>query len=115
VQIYKSDLKNAKQKLAEVVIDMRREMNKDEHALILRGHLEQIDPNFFYTVRQLAPTLTEKELHLVALIRSDLSIKEIASILNKSPKAVEMDRYRIRIKLGIKSNQNIQEFLKKLS
>jgi DNA-binding CsgD family transcriptional regulator len=114
VQVYKTNPTNAKRMLAEVVIDMRREMNKDEHTLILRSHLEQVDPHFFYSIRQLAPTITEKELQLVALIRSDLSIKEIASILNKSSKAIEMDRYRVRIKLGLKSNQNIQDFLRKL-
>jgi DNA-binding CsgD family transcriptional regulator len=113
--IYKSNLSNVKQKLVEVVLDMRRDINKDEHTLILRENLEKVDPHFFYSLKQLAPSLTQKEVQLVALIRSNLTIKEIASILNKSTKAIEMDRYRIRIKLGLQTNENIREFLAKLS
>ena len=115
IAIYKSNLSNIKQKLAEVVLDMRRDINKDEHTLILHEHLEQVDPHFFYSLKQTAPSLSQKEVQLVALIRSNLSIKEIASILNKSPKAIEMDRYRIRMKLGLHTNESIQEFLEKLS
>ncbi|GEM_PF-578939 len=56
------------------------------------------------------PDLTTNEKRLCSLLRINLSSKEIASLNNTSYKAVEMARYRLRKKLMIDANANLNEF-----
>jgi PiT family inorganic phosphate transporter len=58
------------------------------------------------------PSLTENEKRLISLLRLNLSSKEIASILNISPKSVEMNRYRLRKKLKVDPKINLNDFIR---
>ena len=67
---------------------------------------------FYSNLRTKYPRLTPNEVRLTALIRLDLSSKEIASILNISSKSVEMNRYRLRKKLQLSAKINLSEFIR---
>jgi len=67
---------------------------------------------FYSNLRNKYPRLTPNEVRLTALIRLDLSSKEIASILNISSKSVEMNRYRLRKKLQLSAKVNLSEFIR---
>jgi DNA-binding CsgD family transcriptional regulator len=41
----------------------------------------------------------------------DLSTKDIAEYMHKTARAVENDRYRLRKKLGLESNDSLQDYL----
>jgi len=60
------------------------------------------------------PDLSENEQRLAALIRLNLSSKEIASILNISTKSVEINRHRLRKKMRLKRKENLTEIVNKL-
>jgi DNA-binding CsgD family transcriptional regulator len=62
-------------------------------------------------MNQKYPTLTEKEKRLAAYMRLNFSTKDIASILNITTKSVEINRYRLRKKLGIEQGINLYEFI----
>jgi len=49
------------------------------------------------------------------LVRMGLSTKEIASLKNISPKAIEMSRYRVRKKLNLTQDNHLSEYLLQLS
>lgn len=68
--------------------------------------------NFNQRLSETYPGLTDNEKRLVALLRLNLSSKEIASILNISPKSVEMNRYRLRKKLQVNPKTSISDFIK---
>ena len=68
--------------------------------------------NFLHRLSESFPTITENEKRLAALLRLNLSSKEIASILNISPKSVEMNRYRLRKKLRVSPKINLSEFIR---
>jgi len=70
-----------------------------------------VNRDLFEKLQQSFPELTTTDLKLCALLKMDLSTKEIAQILNNSTKAVEIGRYRLRKKLGIDSTIKIQAFL----
>jgi tetratricopeptide (TPR) repeat protein len=53
------------------------------------------------------PSLSPTELRVCALLKINLSTKEIANILCSSVRTVEDHRYRIRTKLGLKSASNL--------
>lgn len=68
--------------------------------------------NFNQRLSEAFPGLTDNEKRLVALLRLNLSSKEIASILNISPKSVEMNRYRLRKKLKVNPKTSLSDFIK---
>ncbi|RLD37816.1 MAG: hypothetical protein DRI89_14890, partial [Bacteroidetes bacterium] len=74
--------------------------------------INQQHSNFLHRLAESFPTITENEKRLAALLRLNLSSKEIASILNISPKSVEMNRYRLRKKLRVSSKINLSEFIR---
>jgi len=59
--------------------------------------------------------LTGKELRVADLIRMDASSKEIAKVMNISPRTVEAHRENIRKKLGLANVKiNLQSYLKSI-
>ncbi len=68
--------------------------------------------NFIQKLTESFPTMTENEKRLASLLRLNLSSKEIASILNISPKSVEMNRYRLRKKLKVNPKVNLNDFIR---
>ena len=68
--------------------------------------------SFFDNLLKKYPALTPRELQLCALIRLNLSIKEMSNILGISKDSIKTARYRIRKKLGINdSDTNLTSFL----
>lgn len=66
---------------------------------------------FFQKLKIKFPSLTKNEERLCALLRMNLSTKEIAALNNISVKAVEMSRYRLRKKCGIENSEILSSFL----
>lgn len=60
---------------------------------------------------ELHPNLTLTEKRLCCYLRMGLSSKEIAPIFSISPKSVEMNRYRLRRKMGLEREVNLVEYL----
>ncbi|HNV80392.1 MAG: LuxR C-terminal-related transcriptional regulator [Tenuifilaceae bacterium] len=66
---------------------------------------------FNKTLLQHFPNLTPHDLRLCSYLKMNFSTKEIARLLNISVRAVEISRYRLRKKLGLKHDENLTEFL----
>lgn len=60
------------------------------------------------------PQLSKTDLKLCVYIKLNLSTKEIAELMNISPRSVEMGRYRLRKKLNLDPNESIHTVLQKL-
>lgn len=58
--------------------------------------------------------LTPRELRLVTLVRLGLSIKEISGVLSVTEKAVEMAKYRLKKKMALDSNEDLNTFIRNL-
>ncbi|MEM7549795.1 MAG: tetratricopeptide repeat protein [Bacteroidota bacterium] len=74
-------------------------------------HVQQVYQSFFKKLEITYPDLTLSEKRLAALLRVNLSSKEIASVVNISPKSVDMNRYRLRKKMRLESEENLTEIL----
>ncbi|MEZ4827610.1 MAG: LuxR C-terminal-related transcriptional regulator [Bacteroidia bacterium] len=48
---------------------------------------------------------------MITLMKMNLSTKEIATILNITPESVNKARYRLRKKLNLDTDQNLQQFI----
>ncbi len=75
-------------------------------------HINEQNSNFIHRLGESFPSMTENEKRLASLLRLNLSSKEIASILNISPKSVEMNRYRLRKKLKVEPKINLTDFIR---
>lgn len=74
-------------------------------------YFDQVHNNFLVTLKTKYPLLSPTDLKMCAYLRLNLSSKEIAQLLNISPKGVEISRYRIRKKLGLTPDVNLYAFL----
>ena len=69
------------------------------------------DKNFIKKVKSLHSDLTPNDLRLCAYLRLNLSSKEIAPLLNISPRSVEVKRYRLRKKMNLDHNANLTNYI----
>ncbi|MBO4571727.1 MAG: hypothetical protein J5699_07365 [Bacteroidales bacterium] len=73
---------------------------------------EILHKDFNMRLGEAFPNLTESERKLANLLRQGFSSKYIASLMNITPKSVEISRYRLRAKLGLKRSDNLIQFIK---
>lgn len=74
-------------------------------------HFDAVHDNFLKILRKQFPQLTPKDLRLCAYLRMNLSTKEIAPLLNISPRGVEISRYRLRKKMNLPHDANLTDFM----
>ena len=73
----------------------------------------KIFPGMIKIILTSFPDLTEAELRMFLLIKLSLRMKEIASVLGISSESVRKTRYRMRKKLSIGENDDLDDFVKK--
>jgi phosphate/sulfate permease/DNA-binding CsgD family transcriptional regulator len=95
-------------------IQIIENLNTDKERKSFDKYIKQINNRFYQNLEKKYPDLTENEKKLCSLLRLKLSSKEIASILNITPKSVEISRYRLRKKLNFKKNDRLSKELRKL-
>ena len=86
-------------------------LQSDEDWKQFLSTFEKVHPDFLKRLRQSGQTLSPAEQRLACLFRMNLSSKEIATLLNISDEGVKKARYRLRKKLGLGSEVNLQEYL----
>jgi DNA-binding CsgD family transcriptional regulator len=74
-------------------------------------YFESINKNFYSRLKTKYPDISTNDLKICALIKLNLSIKEMASILNISPDSVKTARHRLRKKLQLNTEENLTDFI----
>jgi DNA-binding NarL/FixJ family response regulator/DNA-binding CsgD family transcriptional regulator len=77
----------------------------------IKAHFEKIHPGFFDRLREKFPQLTPNDHKLCALLRMNLSTKEISQILKITAPSTEISRIRLRKKLVLPKNVNLVQFI----
>jgi len=75
---------------------------------------EQVYEVFYRRLQEMHPELTPGERKLCALLRLNISSKDIAAITFQNPQSVDMARYRLRKKLNLNAEENLVDFLTKI-
>lgn len=75
------------------------------------NYFESLNKNFYTRLKQKYPDISSNDLKICALIKLNLSIKEMASILNISPDSVKTARHRLRKKLQLNTEENLTDFI----
>lgn len=73
--------------------------------------LQTEESHFLTQLLVLHPELTPYDLKLCQLVRLNLSSKEMAAMLNIAPASVNTARYRLRKRLRLRENQDLNKYL----
>ena len=79
--------------------------------LEFKSIFENVYDNFFTKVRSLQPSITSSEMRLTALMKLNLSTKEISNLLGISPDSVTKTKYRVKKKLALEDTRELEEFV----
>lgn len=90
-------------------------LNTDQEWELISQSLEQENATFYQTLREKYPELTAKELRLCLLARLNMNTKAIASVLNIAPNSVSVARHRIRKKMSLPHEANLNQFMQKIA
>ena len=95
----------------ELYNKLQLEKQIDENWDTFLQQFTDINPKFYKELNQQHEGLTKNDFRLAALIRMNVNSKDIASILNISPEGVKKARYRLRKKLNLSSDDNMENYL----
>ena len=110
LEILVDDKPEARSIIREILDDLDRQSRESNW-----GHFEMafhnVHPQFCKNIITTFPGLTPAELRQCILIRLGMSNKNIASVLFQSPDSTRVTRFRIRKKLRVGNEANLQTFL----
>ena len=108
---------NEKDTLAEelgMAIRQRLSYDRDVDSQYFYSQAESLHEDFNAKLSENFPHLTQQEKRLATLLRLGFSSKYIATLMNITPKSVEISRYRLRQKLGLAKGDNLVNFIKSI-
>jgi DNA-binding CsgD family transcriptional regulator len=100
--------------IAELQNDLSQRMGSSNEIDEFYAQAEQLHKDFSVKLTEEFPNLTTSERRLATLLRLGFSSKYIATLMNISPKSVEISRYRLRQKLGLQKGDNLINFIKSI-
>lgn len=95
-----------------IVSRIRREVEGVDEWEEFRKWYEETSGEFLTSLTSKYPDLTPTEIKLAALIRLELTTKDIASLLSREISTIEKGRYRLRKKLNLQPNENLSKYLR---
>ena len=118
--------RSVKEKLFPFKLKLPRKSQQDEFEQVLYGLTRdagkdplaefellftQLHASFYDNILRICPDLTKTELNVCAMIRLNLSTKDIARLTNINVNSIEMTRYHIRKKVKMEQGENLAAFL----
>ncbi|WP_428741771.1 triple tyrosine motif-containing protein [Tenacibaculum sp.] len=109
----KTELKKADdiKKIRRIVKIIDKNLNNTDDWNLFEEAFNNADKDFLKKVKSEHPTLTSNDLRLCAYLRLNLSSKEIAPLLNITPRSVEVKRYRLRKKMGLSHESSLIDYI----
>lgn len=101
-------------RLKELLHMIRQKMSFVQEKKEFYMQIEEVHKDFHMKLKTSFPNLTELEKRLAGLLRLNLTSKEISSLLNISPKSVEVARYRLKKKMNLQKERTLNEFINNL-
>lgn len=95
-------------------LKQRLSYDRDVDSQYFYAQAESLHEDFNAKLSENFPDLTQQERRLATLLRLGFSSKYIATLMNITPKSVEISRYRLRQKLGLTKGDNLVNFIKSI-
>jgi phosphate/sulfate permease/DNA-binding CsgD family transcriptional regulator len=109
-----SDVKEKNTQIEAIIKSIKLKTNYSDKVESFNIEVEKLHKGFSLRLEEQFPQLTVNDKRLAALLRLGFSSKEIAPLLNISPKSAEISRYRLRKKLNLSKGDNLIHFIQSL-
>ncbi|HYC84765.1 MAG TPA: hypothetical protein VEB86_06060, partial [Chryseosolibacter sp.] len=97
--------------LEEVVAVIQKGLHSGREWEKFREHFDVVHGGFLKRLQHQYPDLKTSSLKLCAYIKMRLSSKQIAILMNTSPRSVIKARYRLRSRLSLDKDEGLDEYL----
>ncbi|TBN16807.1 LuxR family transcriptional regulator [Hyunsoonleella pacifica] len=98
-------------KLNKVIKIIDKNLNNTDDWNLFQEAFNNADKDFLKKIKSIHSNLTSNDLRLCAYLRLNLSSKEIAPLLNISPRSVEVKRYRLRKKMNLPHEASLSDYI----
>lgn len=88
------------------------ELQDEDNWQQLNVYFDKVNQNFTERLIKAFPNLTQNDLRLCILIKLNLSAKEMANLLNVSVPGIEKGKYRLKKRLNLSVEEDLNEFLR---
>ncbi|WBU89370.1 helix-turn-helix and ligand-binding sensor domain-containing protein [Cellulophaga omnivescoria] len=110
-ELIKANLGN---KVSSVIKIIDKNINNTDDWKLFQEAFNNADKDFLNKIKAKHSALTPNDLKLCAYLRLNLSSKEIAPLLNISPRSVEVKRYRLRKKMNLPHETSLTSYILEL-
>jgi tetratricopeptide (TPR) repeat protein/DNA-binding CsgD family transcriptional regulator len=111
---YKLPEKEIISEIRKINLHIRNLQTKNSDVESVMVKIGKINEDFISKISDNHPDLTKNDKNIALFLRANLSTKQIATLMDCSPKSVNMARYRMRTHLNLNSDINLVEYLKSL-
>ncbi len=111
IRVEKSRGKQRQKELRSLKEELQNQQYVDKELEHLQQNIDVLSSEFYDKLQKSFPELSKTEIKLSSFIKLNLSTSQIAQLQNITPKSVKMSRYRLRKKLELDPDQNLDEFL----
>ncbi|MEX0289103.1 MAG: helix-turn-helix transcriptional regulator, partial [Flavobacteriaceae bacterium] len=111
LQSIKNDPERFKVEFRRIVMLLKKENASDKDWEVFKSYFAEVHNDFDQKLKTLTPEISEKEIRLAAFLRMNLTTKEIAATLNVMPDSILKSKYRLKKKLGLTKEQDLNAFL----
>lgn len=99
-----------KEGLQKIVESIDADLDEEKDWKYIEPQIDKAYNQFILKLKQKHPDLNANEIRIAAYIRMNLTTKEISEFMNKTQRAVENDRYRLRKKIGLEANDSMKDY-----
>lgn len=100
--------------LKELNQKIKSKVEFDKNTKSFFEHLDRLSDSFYSKLSQEFPSLSKNEIRLCSLIRLKIESRNIATLQNITLSSVNTSRYRLRKKLGLDENTDLDTFIQSL-
>ncbi|MGV8827236.1 MAG: regulator [Breznakibacter sp.] len=101
----------AERKINNLIKKIEQDINNEGNWRLFEKQFELVHHSFLSKLREKYPDLSVREQKLCAFIKMGMVSKEIASLMHVSTRAVENNRYKLRQKFELQSDDNLSDFI----
>jgi len=95
-------------------VKINQSLKHNEDLDLFTERVDKVNNMFFANLTKIYPNLTKNEQRLCALLKLNLTSKEMALLTNVSEGAITMARYRLRKKLNLNKEVRLNDFFNNL-
>ena len=103
-----------KQELRQLTLSLNQSLRSDKDWDVFKLYFEEINKTFYKKLKDINSDLTANDHRLCALIKLNMNSKEMASVLNLAPSSIKSSRHRLKKKLNLGADVDMEAFIRSL-